>query len=84
MTPGDTAQNRTFGAGALVIDFAQPQARLARSLLEPQPELDADFVAKQIAKYERNNRRGDNATREFYEFYDVTAWALPYTLGLHA
>lgn len=74
---------REFPAGSLVIDLAQPQARLATALLEPNPRLDTAFVDRQVARFERNRIRGEGASTEGYEFYDVTAWALPLTYGLN-
>jgi hypothetical protein len=82
--PSADASRRTFPVGALVIDLEQPQGRIARALLEPRAELDRDFFERQVAKFERNQRRGPGATTERYEFYDVTAWSLPLTLGLEA
>jgi hypothetical protein len=73
-----------FPAGSYVIDIAQPQARLAQALLEPRSVVDSAFARRQVERYERNRRRGDEATREGYEFYDVTAWSLPLTFGLDA
>jgi hypothetical protein len=78
---GGAAVRRTFPAGSWVIDMAQPEARLATALLEPRAIIDSAFVRKQLDRYERNRRRGEEATREFYEFYDITAWSLPYTFG---
>ncbi len=77
-------ERRTFPPGALVVDLAQPQGRMARALLEPGAELDPAFVQRQLEKFERNRRRGSEASSEWYEFYDVTAWSLPLTLGLEA
>ncbi|HUF27920.1 MAG TPA: M14 metallopeptidase family protein [Gemmatimonadaceae bacterium] len=56
--------------GAYVVDFAQPQGRLARALLEPDAPLDSAFIAEELER-----RRTGLSER----FYDVTAWALPYT-----
>ena len=81
---GGASGRRTFPAGSWVIDLAQPEARLATALLEPRAILDSAFVRKQLDRYERNRRRGEEATRESYEFYDITAWSLPYTFGLEA
>ena len=80
----DGGRRKTFQPGALVIDLSQSQGRLARALLEPRSEFDPVFIAGQLERYERNRRRGDNAERERYDFYDVTAWSLPYTMGLDA
>lgn len=79
-----TIERRTFPAGSYVIDLAQPNARLATALLEPDPLLDSVFRRAQLDRFERNRRRGEAATREGYEFYDVTAWALPFTHDLDA
>ncbi|MGQ0648774.1 MAG: M14 family zinc carboxypeptidase [Gemmatimonadaceae bacterium] len=80
----DAVSARRFEAGVYVVDLAQPQGRLARSFLEPAPALDTAFARTQIEKFRRNQRRGANADREGYEFYDVTAWSLPVTFGVDA
>ncbi len=74
---------RTFAPGALVVDLDQPRGRMARALLEPDPVVPEPFKSRQLEKYARNVRRG-GAPGERYEFYDVTGWSLPYTLGLDA
>ncbi|MFN0180637.1 MAG: M14 family zinc carboxypeptidase [Gemmatimonadales bacterium] len=79
-----TAPGKTFPAGTLVIDLDQPQARLATALLEPASAVDSAFARRQYERFERNRRRGASATREGYEFYDVTAWSLPLAYGLDA
>lgn len=79
-----TVTRREFAAGSIVIDLSQPQARLATALLEPRTLMDSAFARRQIERFERNQRRGESATREGYEFYDVTAWALPLSYGLSA
>jgi len=83
LTPGAPSR-QTFPAGALVVDLGQAQGRMAKTLLEPRADLDSTFARRQLAKFERNRRRGEEAEREGYDFYDVTAWSLPYTLGLEA
>jgi hypothetical protein len=80
---GQAPNRQTFPPGALVIDLAQPRGRMARALLEPEADVSAEFRARQLEKFRRNQRRGD-AEGERYEFYDVTAWSLPYTMGLEA
>jgi hypothetical protein len=82
--PGARGERRTLPAGALVVDLAQPEGRMARALLEPRAELDVEFVQRQLEKFRRNQRRGSSAMGERYEFYDLTAWSLPLTLGLEA
>lgn len=81
---GGAVVKRTFPAGAYVVDLAQPEARLATTMLEPRAVFDSGFVRKQLAAYQRNQRRGEDENKEGYEFYDVTAWSLPLTLGLDA
>jgi len=80
----DATGSRRFDAGAYVIDLAQPQGRAAKAVLEPNAGFDSSFVRAQLARYQRNIRRGTNASREGYEFYDVTAWSLPVTFGVEA
>jgi len=82
--PTSAAARQIFEPGAYVVDLNQPQGRVAKALLEPNAEMDPDFVQRQLDKFERNKRRGDNASSDRYEFYDVTAWSLPYTMGLDA
>jgi hypothetical protein len=77
-----TPVRRTFPAGALVVDLDQPQGRMARALLEPDAEVTEPFRTRELEKFARNQRRA--GAREGYDFYDVTAWSLPYTLGLEA
>jgi hypothetical protein len=81
---GGRAVRRSFPAGSYVVDFAQPQKRLARAILEPAATLDAEFVREQLARRARNARRGEDEPREGYQFYDVTGWSLPYTFGVEA
>lgn len=75
---------RTFAAGTFYVDLAQPQKRLAKALLEPTTEQDAGFVREQLARFARNERRGRNAPKEEYGFYDVTSWSLPLVFGVEA
>lgn len=81
---GGAAAKRTFPEGTFVVDLAQPEARLATSILEPRAVFDSGFVREEIAKYQRNQIRGSDADRESYDFYDITAWSLPLALGLDA
>ena len=81
---GGPASARTFPAGSYVIDLNQPQRRLAKGMLEPDAEFDRDFVARELGKFQRNRRRGENADKDEYGFYDITAWSLPLTFNLEA
>jgi hypothetical protein len=62
-------------SGAYFVDFAQPQGRLARALLEPDAALDSSFLRAEVER-----RRTGQPSR----FYDVTAWALPYAYRVRA
>jgi hypothetical protein len=80
----DAVSTRRFDAGAYVVDLDQPQGKVAKAILEPSHTLDSAFARTQIAKLERNQRRGKEAESEQYEFYDVTAWSLPVAFGVDA
>ena len=82
--PTARAARRSFTAGAWVIDLAQPQKRLARAALEPDAALEPEFVREQLARRGRNARRGSEAQQEWFQFYDMSAWSLPLTMGLDA
>jgi hypothetical protein len=64
-----------LAAGAYVVDLAQPQGRLARAILEPEAQLDSTFLAAELER-----RRTAQPDR----FYDLTAWALPWSFRLRA
>ncbi|MEL6860854.1 MAG: M14 family metallopeptidase [Pseudomonadota bacterium] len=66
---------KPYPAGAIVVDLAQPQGRLIRTLLEPSTALPEDWIAGQ----ENRRDRGLN-----HELYDVTAWSLPLMDGVEA
>ncbi len=78
------ASAKDFPVGAYLVDFNQPQKRLAKAHLEPNSELDKDFVRRELERRERNENRGKNVQKEGYEFYDTTAWSLPLAFGLEA
>lgn len=78
------ATRQNFPAGSYVVDLGQPQRRLAKALLEPAAAFDRGFVEQEVAKFQRNRRRGESADHEDYDFYDVTAWSLPLTFNLDA
>lgn len=86
MAPADsrTPKQAEIPAGSLVVDLNQPHGRLARALLEPDPEFTPDFVREQTARRERNLKRNKEEPQEQYDFYDTSAWSLPYAYGLRA
>jgi len=65
---GARACGKNYTDGALVIDKAQPSGRLARTLLDSETPLPADFIERQEARRKAGLP---------HELYDVTAWALP-------
>jgi len=75
---------RTFDAGVYVVDLAQPAGRLARAVLEPEATLNPEFVQAELERRKRNNARGDSTPQEGAEFYDVTAWSLPFAYDVDA
>jgi hypothetical protein len=75
---------RSFPAGSYIVDLAQPQKRLAKALLEENTPQDDAFVREQLARFARNQRRGEGASKEDYGFYDMTAWSLPLAFGVEA
>jgi hypothetical protein len=78
------ATAHTFPAGSYVVDLAQPQKRLAKALLEQNTLQDDAFMREQLARFARNQRRGEGASKEDYGFYDMTAWSLPLAFGVEA
>lgn len=66
-------QARTFPAGTFVVPVAQPEGRLASTLLTRHVPLEEEFVREQVR---RKNKRLDD------QFYDVTAWSLPLLYGV--
>ncbi len=81
----DGVAARTFPAGSYVVDLAQPQGKLAKAVLEADPVLDSVFARNQLDRFARNRDRSTNGNdTEGYEFYDITAWALPVAFGVEA
>lgn len=81
----DGTVSRRFPVGSYVVEMSQPQGKVAKAILEPDPELDPVFRKTQLDKFARNQQRASSSgQREGYEFYDVTAWALPVTYGVEA
>lgn len=81
---GSKAAPHDFPAGAYVVDLNQPNKRLAKAYLEPNPELDQEFIKRETERRARNEERGKKVEKEGYEFYDVTSWSLPLAYGVEA
>jgi len=67
-TAGFKACGTSYGAGAYIVDAAQPRKRMVRTLLDPQVDMNADWVKEQERRRQKNID---------HDIYDVTAWALP-------
>ncbi len=67
--------------GAYVVQLAQPNARIAGTLLVPNVQLPDSFAAQELARRARNARRGPD-DQERHAFYDVTAWNLILAAGV--
>ena len=78
------SKTHEFPPGSYVIDLAQPQGRIARTLLSPDAPLDPAFAKRQEERQARNLRRGRREPLEQAEFYDITAWCLPLAFGAEA
>jgi hypothetical protein len=78
------AERRELPAGSYIVDLVQPQARLVDALLAPDAELDSAFIERQLQRRALNARRGDKASKERYEFYDITGWSLPLSFDVEA
>jgi hypothetical protein len=80
----DGVRQRAFPAGSYIVEMSQPQGRVARAILEANPQVDPVFAREQVERFRRNLDRSRDGAREGYGFYDVTAWALPVTFGVEA
>lgn len=78
------AESKSFPAGSYVIDLNQPQAIWIKALLEQNTPQDKSFIADNLARFRRNQRRGSSSNKESYGFYDITAWSLPLAFGIDA
>ncbi|CAN5648297.1 M14 family zinc carboxypeptidase [soil metagenome] len=74
---------REVPMGAYLVDLAQPNGRIARTLLAPEVALPQRFVEQELARFARNMRRAESE-REREAFYDLTAWSLPLAGGVSA
>ncbi|MFW6205968.1 MAG: M14 family zinc carboxypeptidase [Gemmatimonadota bacterium] len=71
----ESARRITFPSGTYVIDVAQPQGMLARTLLEPDPTFDPVFIREELERREAGLRD---------RFYDMTGWSLPFLFRVDA
>ncbi len=79
-----TSRQMEIPAGSFVIPMNQPMKRLAKVLLEPDPQMEESFLREVQARRARNKKLGERSRKERLGFYDVTAWSLPLTYGISA
>ncbi len=84
MEKGARAEAKTFPAGSYVIDLNQPQRILIKSILEQDTPQDKAFVDDNMARFKRNQMKGQSQAKEDYGFYDITAWSMPLAFGVDA
>lgn len=71
-----------FPAYSLVIDMAQSQGPFAKALLEPGSDFEPEFMKSQKEKKKTAPEGEKYPGPEEPEFYDTTAWSLPYAYDL--
>ncbi len=74
----------SFPANSLVVDMAQSQGPLAKSLLEPGSDFEPEFVKAQQGKKNTAPAGEKYPGPDGAEFYDTTGWALPYAHEVNA
>ncbi len=78
------AVSKTFPAGSYIVELNQPQRIWIKSLMEQDTPQDDEFVKDNMARFRRNELRGNSNSKEGYGFYDITAWNLPLAFGIDA
>ena len=73
-----------FAPGSLIVDMAQPQGAVAKSLLEPGSDFEAKFIKEQQGKKKTAPEGEKYPGPDGAEFYDVTGWSLPFAHNLKA
>jgi hypothetical protein len=80
----DAKAQKTFPQGSLVIDMAQSQGPLAKSLLEPKSDFEPEFVKEQLRRRELAQKDSNDPEAGDYTFYDMTGWCQIYAHQLQA
>jgi len=65
----------THPSGSYIIPMSQPSRNRVKALLDPQVDMQADFIQEQERRRE---------VRLGHEMYDVTAWSLPFLFNVKA
>lgn len=74
----DKVGEQTFPSGSLVIDMAQSQGPMAKSLFEIESGFEPEFIQKAIAAFAASKKPEKIPAPEFPGFYDLTGWSLIY------
>ena len=80
----NTVGERFTESSSLKISMKQPQSAMAKALLEPTTEFEAQFIKEQIAKKKSAPEGEKYPGRDGTEFYDFTGWSLPLAYSLPA
>ncbi len=80
----DSTAKKSFRDGVLVVDMAQSQGPLAKTLLEPGSTFEPEFIKEQLAKKKSAPDGEKTPGPDGAEFYDWTGWAIPYAWDLKA
>jgi hypothetical protein len=73
----------TLKGATLMVSLLQSQGRLAKSVLEPQPQFEPEFVAS-VLKAHKPRPAGDFEENDEDSFYDLAGWSIPYAHNLEA
>lgn len=74
----------TFPMNSLVVDMAQSQGPLAKTLLEPGSDFEPEFFKAQQNKKKTAPDGEKYPGPDGAEFYDTTGWSLPFAHNLKA
>ena len=80
----NTNSNVAFAAESLVVDMAQSQGPVAKSLLEPGSDFEPKFIKEQSGKKKTAPEGEKYPGPDGAEFYDFTGWSVPYASGVKA
>lgn len=72
---GGELETKLFEAGSFIVSLAQPDMRIAKTLLDPHTPMEEEFIREQL-------RRHGLRLRD--QIYDVTAWSLPLLFDVEA
>lgn len=80
----DLKARKEFPRGSLVIDMAQSQGPLAKTLLEAKSDFEPEFIKEQNRRRELEKKESKDPDAGDYTFYDMTGWCQIYAHQLKA